>query len=123
MIRVMIVDDHDFLREAIHLALQGVSDIDVVGVASDGLQALETADNTALDAVLMDLAMPRLDGIEATRRLLAQHPHIHVVAWTTAGGSLLADAARAAGAATVLYKDSDLDEVIHAIRSAGKSTG
>jgi DNA-binding NarL/FixJ family response regulator len=120
MIRVMIVDDHDFLREAIHIALQG-ADIDVVGVASDGLQALETADNTALDAVLMDLVMPRLDCIEATRRLLAQHPHIHVVAWTTTGGSRLAHAL-AAGAATVLYKDSDLDEVIHAIRSAGNST-
>jgi len=122
MIRLMIVDDHDLLREAIHIALNDVHDIDVVGVAKDGLEALETASRLKPDAVLMDLSMPHLDGIEATRRLLQLQPEIRVIAWTSAAGGRQVAAALAAGAGSVIYKDADLDSVIHDIRSAVKSS-
>lgn len=118
MIRLMIVDDHDLLREAIHIALKDVHNIDVVGVAKDGLEALETASRLRPDAVLMDMAMPRLDGIEATRRLLHLQPDVRVLAWTTADGGRQAEAALAAGAVSVIYKDGDLDSLIEAIRTA-----
>ncbi|MDX6247823.1 MAG: hypothetical protein QOF10_1183 [Kribbellaceae bacterium] len=118
MIRLMIVDDHDLLRDAIHIALKDVHDIDVVGVAKDGLEALETAARVSPDAVLMDLAMPHLDGIEATRRLLQLQPQIRVVAWTSAAGGRQADAALTAGAVSVIYKDAELESIIQAIRTA-----
>ncbi|HEY0691366.1 MAG TPA: response regulator transcription factor [Kribbella sp.] len=117
----MIVDDHDLLRDAIHIALKDVHDIDLVGVAKDGLEALETAARLSPDAVLMDLAMPHLDGIEATRRLLQLQPQIRVVAWTSAAGGMQADAALTAGAVSVIYKDAELDSIIQAIRAAIES--
>jgi DNA-binding NarL/FixJ family response regulator len=118
MIRLVIADDHDLLREAVHDALKDVPDIDVVGVAKDGLEAVEIASKLGPDVVLMDLAMPCLDGIEATRKLLELQPALRVVAWTTAAGDQQADAALAAGAVSVIYKDVDLDVVINAIRAA-----
>jgi DNA-binding NarL/FixJ family response regulator len=66
--------------------------------------------------------MPHLDGIEATRRLLQLQPEVRVVAWTSAAGGRQADAALAAGAVSVIYKDADLDSVIDDIRSAVKSS-
>jgi len=118
MIRIVIADDHDLLREATHIALKAVDDIDVVGVAKDGAEVVEIVSRLRPDVVLMDLAMPRLDGIEATRQLLELQPALRIVAWTTAEGGSQASAALAAGAVLVIYKDIDLDSVINAIRAA-----
>jgi DNA-binding NarL/FixJ family response regulator len=118
MIRLLIVDDHDLIRDAIRSAFEDVEDIDVVGVAKDGLEALEAASRLRPDAVLTDVVMPRLDGIEATRRLLEQQPGVRVVVWTSAGGGRQEDAALAAGAVSVIYKDAELAVVVEAIRSA-----
>ncbi|MGC4939834.1 response regulator [Kribbella sp. DT2] len=117
-IRLLIVDDHDGLREAVRIALDDVPGIEVVGVANDGLQAIETAATTKPDVILMDLEMPRLDGVEATHRILAQQPQIRVIAWTTMAGGHPAQTALTAGAVAVIYKDIDLDALVAAIRSA-----
>jgi DNA-binding NarL/FixJ family response regulator len=119
-IRLLIVDDHDFIRNAVRIALNDTPDVDVVGVAKDGLEALEAASRLSPDVVLMDLAMPRLDGVEATRRLLERQPEVRVVAWTALIVGLGEDAALAAGALSVIYKDADLDSLLEAIRLAAE---
>ena len=97
-IRVMIVDDHAVVRDGLRMLLTTRGDIDVVGVAADGIQALEVARECRPDTVLMDLNMPRMDGVEATRRLLAMPsaPAPTVIALTMSDDdtSLLAAVAR-----------------------------
>ncbi|MDX6251557.1 MAG: hypothetical protein QOF10_4917 [Kribbellaceae bacterium] len=117
--RLLLVDDHELVRESIRLALSGLPDIEVVGEASDGLQAVEAAARLQPDVVLMDLAMPCLDGVDATRLVLTSDPAVRIVVWTSApSGGAQELAALAAGAVAVVYKDSPVDTVIEAIRSA-----
>jgi DNA-binding NarL/FixJ family response regulator len=117
--RLLLVDDHDLVRESIRLALSGQPDIEVVGEASDGLQAVEAASRLRPDVVLMDLAMPCLDGVDATRLLMTSDPAVRIVAWTSAPrGGAQELAALEAGAVSVVYKDAPLDTVLEAIRSA-----
>jgi DNA-binding NarL/FixJ family response regulator len=117
--RLLLVDDHDLVRESIRLALSGQPDIEVVGEASDGLQAVEAASRLRPDVVLMDLAMPCLDGVDATRLLMTSDPAVRIVAWTSAPrGGAQELAALEAGAVSVVYKDTPLDTVLEAIRSA-----
>jgi DNA-binding NarL/FixJ family response regulator len=117
--RLLLVDDHDLVRESIRLALSGLPDLEVVGEASNGLQAVEAASRLRPDVVLMDLAMPVLDGVDATRLLLASDPSVRIVVWTTAArGGALELAALEAGAVSVVYKDAPVGTVLEAIRSA-----
>ncbi|HEY0473513.1 MAG TPA: response regulator transcription factor [Kribbella sp.] len=117
--RLLLVDDHDLVRESIRLALSVQPDIEVVGEASDGLQAVEAASRLRPDVVLMDLAMPLLDGVDATRLLMTSDPALRVVAWTSAPrGGAQELAALEAGAVSVVYKDAPVDTVLAAIRSA-----
>ncbi len=74
MIRILVVDDHEFVREGIVAALQSAGDFDVVGSCEDGQQAFEQAEKSRPDIVLMDLSMPRLDGVQATRKILSRFP-------------------------------------------------
>ena len=83
MIRVLLVDDHRVVRAGLTSLLSAAADIAVVGEAADGAQALETASSVEADVVLMDLSMPVLDGVAATRRLLAEHPQLRVVVLTS----------------------------------------
>jgi DNA-binding NarL/FixJ family response regulator len=117
--RLLLVDDHKLVRESIRLALSGQPDLEVVGEASDGLQAVEAASRLRPDVVLMDLAMPSLDGVDATRLLMTSDPAVRVVVWTSAPrGGAQEVAALAAGAVSVVYKDASVDTVLDAIRSA-----
>jgi DNA-binding NarL/FixJ family response regulator len=117
--RLLLVDDHDLVRESIRLALSGQPDIEVVGEASDGLQAVEAASRLRPDVVLMDLAMPCLDGVDATRLLMTSDPAVRIVAWTSAPrGGAQELAVLEAGAVSVVYKDAPLAAVVEAIRSA-----
>src|SRR4051812_50196848 len=83
MIRVMLVDDHRLVRDGLATLLASAGDIDVVGSAADGSAVVELAAQCQPDVVLMDLSMPDVDGVQATRLLLAERPEVRVIALTS----------------------------------------
>jgi DNA-binding NarL/FixJ family response regulator len=115
-IRVLAVDDQRVVREGLAMLLGLLPDIEVVGTAADGEEALTLAGELRPDVILMDLRMPRVDGVEATRRLRASHPEIKVVVLTTyADDRSVIDALRA-GALGYLTKDAGADEIRQALQ-------
>ena len=118
--RVLLVDDHAMVRRGLRDFLRLFEDIEVVGEAGDGHEALEAADQLRPDVVVMDLNLPRLDGVEATRELRATQPDIEVVALTGYVEEERVMAAIEAGAAGFLLKDAEPDDVAAAIRAARK---
>ena len=117
-IRVLVVDDHQFVRDTVSTALQSRAGIRVVGRACNGLEAIELAGRIRPDVVLMDLAMPILDGVAATLRLLEQEPRIRIVAFTSGSAGRLEQAALDAGAVSIVYKDAEIDAVVEAVLAA-----
>ena len=117
-LRIVIADDQASVREGLVLLLDGLPDIDVVGAAADGQQALDLVAEHQPDAILLDLHMPVLDGFGATRRLTAEHPEVAIVVLTTFAddGSVL-DALRA-GARSYLTKDADRTRIARALHAA-----
>jgi DNA-binding NarL/FixJ family response regulator len=118
MIRVLVVDDHRLVRAGLITLLEGAGDIVVAGEAADGQQALEVAAATTPDVVLMDLSMPVLDGVAATRLLLAELPQTRVVALTSFSDRQRVTDILAAGATGYLLKDSSPGDFLAAIRAA-----
>lgn len=116
-IRVMVVDDHAVVRDGLRALLATRADIDVVGVAADGVQAIHDVREVQPDVVLMDLGMPRMDGVEATRRISAQQPAPIVIVLTMSDDDTSVLAAVRAGARGYLLKDADGDEVVAAIHA------
>jgi DNA-binding NarL/FixJ family response regulator len=117
-LRVVIADDQASVREGLVLLLGGLPGIEVVGAAADGEQALRVVAEKKPDAILLDLHMPVLDGIGATRRLAAEHPEVAVVVLTTfADDSSVLDALHA-GARSYLTKDADHTEIAKALQAA-----
>ena len=115
-IRVLAVDDQRVVREGLAMLLGLLPDVEVVGTAADGEEALALAGELRPDVILMDLRMPRVDGVEATRRLRASHPEIKVVVLTTyADDRSVLDALRA-GALGYLTKDAGADEIRQALQ-------
>jgi two-component system, NarL family, response regulator LiaR len=124
-LRIMIVDDHPMVREGLKLLLSDETDFDVVGEAADGVMALEVAAQICPDVVLMDVMMPKLNGIEATRHLRQRCPNSQVIVLTSSlGEDLRVQDALKAGAVGYLLKDIQKAELLRAIRSAaeGKTT-
>lgn len=119
MIRVLVVDDQPMIRDAIAALVGGAPGIEVIGTASDGLAAIREARRLVPNVVLMDIRMPRLDGVEATRQLRALPEPPAVVILTTFGLDEYVLAAIRAGAAGFLLKDGDADELIAGIRAVG----
>jgi DNA-binding NarL/FixJ family response regulator len=118
VIRVVVVDDQQAVREGLVALLGLLEDVDVVGSAGDGRQALEVLKEIEADVVLMDLRMPVLDGVAATQLIRRDHPETAVVVLTTyADDSSIADALRA-GARGYLTKDAGRAEIAAALRSA-----
>ncbi len=113
-VRVLIVDDHPVYRDGLTRLLSELPGFDVVGTAGDGNQAVELADLLAPDVIIMDLRMPGLDGIEATRRITATNPDIGIVVLSMFEDDELVFAAVRAGARGYLLKDAD-DEQIGAV--------
>jgi DNA-binding NarL/FixJ family response regulator len=117
-LRIVIADDQASVREGLVLLLGGLPGIDVVGAAADGEQALELVAEHRPDAILLDLHMPVLDGIGATRRLTAEHPEVAIVVLTTyVDDRSVLDALRA-GARSYLTKDADRTDIARALQAA-----
>lgn len=123
MIRVLIVDDHAAVRAGLTALLDGEDGISVVGEAADGREALHRADVLDPDVVLMDIQMPVIDGIAATRALLERDPRRRIVVLTTFGFDEYVEAAIGAGARGFLLKTASADELADAVRrvAAGQS--
>ena len=120
MIRLLLADDQSLLRQGMTLVLEGEPDLAVVGEAADGQQAVDQAVRLQPDVVLMDVRMPRLDGIEATRRLAAQAPSVRVLILTTFDLDEHAFAGLRAGASGFLLKDVPPVELAGAIRAVAR---
>jgi DNA-binding NarL/FixJ family response regulator len=117
-LRVVIADDQASVREGLVLLLGGLPGIEVVGAAADGEQALRVVAEQKPDAILLDLHMPVLDGIGATRRLAAEHPGVAVVVLTTFADDTSVLDALHAGARSYLTKDADHTEIAKALQAA-----
>jgi DNA-binding NarL/FixJ family response regulator len=117
MIRVLIADDQTVVREGLATLLAAMEGVEVVGSARDGEEAVSLAALRRPDVVLMDLRMPRCDGVEATRRLTAEQPEVRVVVLTTYADDASVFAALQAGARGYLTKDSGAGEIGQAIRT------
>ncbi len=120
MIRVLVVDDHPVVRGGLVGWLDAQADLTVVGEAGDGLEALARVAELGPDVVLMDLRMPRMDGVTAIERLAAGHPAVRVLVLTTYDTD--ADIVRAvgAGATGYLLKDAPLPQLADAVRAAAR---
>jgi NarL family two-component system response regulator LiaR len=114
-IRVLITDDHSIVRKGIRALLATESDIEVVGEAGDGAEAAAQAQALRPDVILMDLMMPKMDGIEATRQILAQQPGMRILVLTSFAADDKVFPAIKAGALGYLLKDSGPEELVQAI--------
>ncbi|MFI6460052.1 response regulator [Streptomyces sp. NPDC050538] len=115
--RVVVADDQTVVREGIVMLLGLLSGIEVVGAAADGDEAVRLVAELAPDVVLMDLRMPRCDGVEATRRIRAEYPGTQVVVLTTFADDASLFPALRAGARGYLTKDAGGDEIVRAVES------
>lgn len=118
MIKVLLVDDHPLVRHGLSELLRGTPDLQVVAAIDDGDQAASAAVEHQPDVVLMDLSMPRMDGITATRELLAELPTARVIILTSFAESERIHDALAAGAIGYLLKDAEPEDVVRAVRDA-----
>ncbi|MBV9135349.1 MAG: response regulator transcription factor [Chloroflexi bacterium] len=116
-IRVLIADDHPFFRQGIRAALESAADITVVGEAGSGAEVLELVKELRPTVVLMDLQMPRMNGIEATRQLLAEQSGVGVIVVTMFEDDESVFAAMRAGARGYVLKGADRDEILRAIHA------
>lgn len=119
-IRVLIVDDHEIVREGLQILLSEESGVEVVGTAKDGGEALSLIKKHKPDVVLMDIAMPGMDGIETTKRVVADFPSTRVLILTSYSDDLRVRDAIQAGATGYLLKDVLKADLLNAIRSAAE---
>jgi len=117
-IRVLIADDHPLFRDGLTAMLQADDDTELTGAATDGLQAVELALHSQPDVVVMDLHMPGMDGIEATRRIVADSPHIAVLVLTMFDDDESVFSALRAGARGYLLKGADQEQIRRAVTAA-----
>jgi DNA-binding NarL/FixJ family response regulator len=120
VIRVLLADDHGVIRDGLGRLIAGLEDIELVGTAADGVEAVARAAELAPDVVVMDLDMPRLDGIEATRQVLENHPGTAVLVLTSFSDRPRILGAIEAGACGYLLKDVEAEEVAEGIRAAAR---
>ncbi len=118
MTRVLLADDHVLVRAGLEQLLIHAGDIEVVGAAANGSEAIALVDEHEPDVVLMDLSMPVMDGIQATRAILGTHPDVRIVMLTSFSEQELVLEAIDAGAVGYLLKDADPDELVRGIRAA-----
>jgi DNA-binding NarL/FixJ family response regulator len=119
-IRTLLADDHVMLRDALRLMLEQEADIEIVGEASDGQGVLDIVAQTKPDVVVMDIAMPGMGGIEATRRLIKQDAGLKVLALTTYPDKRYVNEMLSAGAVGYITKSAASDQLLQAIRSVAQ---
>jgi DNA-binding NarL/FixJ family response regulator len=120
VIRVLLADDHGVIRDGLGRLIEALPDVELAGVAADGEQAVDRARALRPDVVLMDLEMPRLDGIQATKRILEERPETAVLVLTSFSDRPRIMGALEAGACGYLLKDVSSDEVAEGIRAAAR---
>jgi DNA-binding NarL/FixJ family response regulator len=118
-LRVLIADDHPLFRHGIQALLNATSDLEVVGEASTGEEAISLARSLQPDVILMDIQMPGITGIEATRRILHESPHIRILMVTMFEDESFIFTAMRAGARGYVLKDTEKTELLRAIRAVG----
>lgn len=121
-IRAIIADDESLMRSGLRLLLGAADDIDIIAEAAHGAEAIELARELSPDLILMDIRMPVMDGLEATRTLMAQASHPEVLILTAFGTDEFVLQALRSGAAGYILKDTPPDELIHAVRAAANGT-
>src|SRR5713226_8159118 len=119
-LRVLIADDHPLFRKGMRALLIAAQDIEVVGEATTGQEVIELAATLQPDVILMDLQMPGINGIEATRQILHTSPHIRILVVTMFEDDHSVFTALRAGARGYILKDADEDEILRAIRAVGR---
>ena len=117
-IRILIADDHGIVRQGLRMYLQYDPELVVVGEASNGKEAVDLAGKLQPDLILMDILMPQLDGLEATRLIRRAHPDIEIIALTSVLDDAVIHQAIRAGAIGYLLKDTGSDELCRAIHAA-----
>jgi two-component system response regulator DesR len=120
-IRVLIADDDRAFRDSLRELIERQPELSVVGMAADGLEAIELADDLDPDAVVLDVHMPLLDGVTAAARLRRDHPNVCLIALTGDGAPALHRAVREAGADEVLLKTELVDGLIDRITKAKRT--
>ncbi|TMR98550.1 response regulator [Nonomuraea basaltis] len=118
MIRVLVADDQALVRAGVRMLLQAAGDMEVVGEAEDGAEAVRLAERHLPDVILMDLRMPRVDGLEAIKRVLAARPGARIVVLTTFAEDANVYASLRAGAVGFLVKDDEPERMVDAVRRA-----
>jgi DNA-binding NarL/FixJ family response regulator len=116
-VRVLIVDDQRMVRDGLELLIGLLPDIELVGTANDGVQAIALVAELQPDVVLMDLHMPRMDGTDATRHIRQTHPEVQVIVLTTYADDASVFGALRAGARGYLTKDTSSEQITHAIHT------
>ena len=119
-IRIMIVDDQDLVRRGLSLFFDAFEDLELVAEAANGLQAIQLCDEIKPDVILMDLMMPEMDGITATKLIRQKHPTIQVIALTSIQDDVSMRQMLDAGALGYLLKNASVDELANTIISASK---
>jgi DNA-binding NarL/FixJ family response regulator len=117
LIRVLVAEDHAVVREGLCSLLTARYGVEVIGAAADGLEAVEQAQALKPDVILMDLAMPRMTGIEAILKIREGDPNARILVLTSFGDDAKVSAAIRAGAMGFLLKDSSVEDLAHAIQS------
>ncbi|MDN5806178.1 MAG: response regulator transcription factor [Brevibacterium sp.] len=121
-ITVIIADDESLMRSGLRLLLGAADDIDIIAEAAHGVEAIDLSRQLSPDLILMDIRMPVMDGLEATRTLMAQASHPEVLILTAFGTDEFVLQALRSGAAGYILKDTPPDELIHAVRAAANGT-
>ena len=119
--RVVVADDHPVFRDGLRLAVQAAPSLELVGEVSNGADAVAAVGELRPDVVLMDLQMPGLNGVEATRQIVAAHPETAVVVLTLLDDDEWVLAALEAGARGYLLKESSRSDIVHAVESAARN--
>ena len=117
-IKVLVVDDHKIVRDSIAAILNREPDMEVVGTAKDGLEAIKSAESLAPDVIVMDISMPVLDGIRATAEIKARPNSAEIVMLSMHHDTVLVQQARKIGVASYVVKQNAAQELIPAVRAA-----